>query len=238
MAVSLTKVCSDVVVQDLPGGLVFPPEVVGSIKPGSLDHLTKSDSIKWGVNMTEPIAPGTIPVCCRYLLFPETYGHAIDDIKLSSDVMVYLHHTRVHIGPSSRMFYVWGMEGEPEPTLPAGYEYLKGHAWRRSGVYRELRVREAQKAPEPVAVPEPVQAPVCTASPIEVLEIKINKQGADIISVKNGITTIKELVVSQNANRVVTSRFEAQATADLESIKSTVAALSDKLDQFVKALSP
>lgn len=242
MAVSLTKVYSDIVVQDVGATLVFPPDVVGSIKPGSLDHLTKAHIIRWGVNMTGPIEPGTIPECCNYLLFPETYSHAIDNIKLRPRIEIYVHRTQVQTGPSDRIFYAWGLPDEPQPILPAGYQFAAKRIWRQSIMFGDLNITEVESVPK-LAVPEPaVPEPYVAAGPIQALEKKIDGLGTSLDSVKESVTdisgavsAIKELVDARSAEA---TQFETQVTADFESIKSTIAALDAKLDQFVRALSP
>lgn len=89
--------------------LVFPDTAQGSIKPGSLDHLTKLEVIIWGKNMTGLIEPDTIPDDC-WLVLRESYKHLVDLSELKPGVRVYTHALNYSTAPTDRCFRLWGMK--------------------------------------------------------------------------------------------------------------------------------
>lgn len=258
MTVKLTKICSVVEVEDA-AFIAFPPEVVGSIRPGSLDHLIRVKDIEWGLSMTDPIEPGTIPKCCGYLLLPASYKHPADSIRLT-DVHIYVHHTNVSYGPSDRKFYIWREPTEPEPTLSQCHEYLgRGGCWYASEVFKGVSVIQVKKVPD--AVPKPQPTPTTT------LEEKIDRQQTDLELIKDRITAAREFAAVNRAgvvrfeakttaslesfeaktnsirelfesHRAEVIRSDAQAAANLASIKDSITALGDRLEQLLKVLSP
>ena len=87
--------------------LVFPDDAEGSVKPGSLDHLTQLEVIVWGKNMTDLISPGTIPGGV-WLVLHSTYKHSLDESKLESCVKVSMHASNYEYAPTDRCFRLWG----------------------------------------------------------------------------------------------------------------------------------
>lgn len=136
--------------------IVFPPEVHGSIKPGSLDHLTKVYSIEWGVNMTGLIEPGTIPRCCTVLLLPPSYKHPITD-RLGPRTIEYVHHSNLGTVQHDRQFQIWKTCDEPNPCVPTAYDC--NQSWVGSRYFRHAWISMARRLPVTVPQPEPVTAP-------------------------------------------------------------------------------
>ena len=106
MADTVNKIYTDITIEDKET-IRFSDEVVGGLRPKSLDYLTKAYYITWGRNMTDLIEPKVIPSCCIKLLLPISYAHPIADTKLKRNTRVYVHHTNVRYAPTNCSFYVW-----------------------------------------------------------------------------------------------------------------------------------
>lgn len=135
--------------------IIFPPEVKGSLKPGSLDHLRMARYMRWGDNMLALIKPNTIPNCFSALQLPPNYAHPIDDSNLGSGVTVYMHHSSIQYAGSKNSFYIWKEPMEPEPVLPKNWKQ-KSNIWTGSGTFENIEIIRIERIPEPVVVPEPV----------------------------------------------------------------------------------
>lgn len=244
MAVKLSKVCSVVEVEDKEH-VVFPSEIVGSIKPGSLDYLTKTTTIEWGENMVDPIESGTIPRCCHWLLLPASYKHSADDLKFRHDVRLYIHHTNAEYGSSGSDFFLWKKASEPEPKLHQGYICTSGRQWSISEIFSSMSIMSVQKVPQSTVTPKLIPITV------EDLGKKIDKQGADLALIKAVIDdhkagtasieyidakfeAIRDLIVSHRAEAI---RSEERAAAELASIKSAIAKASDETASIKNSLA-
>lgn len=108
MTIKVNKIYSEITVENhYYSCYPFPEGVIGGLAPGSLDHLTKVKTMRWGLNMTELIEPGVIPACCEYLVLPASYRHPIDASKLKSTTNVCIHYSNVQYAPTDRIFEVW-----------------------------------------------------------------------------------------------------------------------------------
>ena len=101
MTITVEHTYTDLTIDPDTEVLRFPPEVKG-IKPGSLDHLTKLHTIWWGVNMMDPIEPGTIPDRPIVLFMPEHYPHQIGD-TVPAIVAVCIHTGSVYFSRPSNL---------------------------------------------------------------------------------------------------------------------------------------
>ena len=111
MTVTVGPTYLDISVDPDTTKLVFPDEACGSIRPGSLNHLTKLETIVWGNNMTDLIEPGTVPNGVS-LVLRESYGHPVDLSKLGSDVSVFINVLNYDRAPTDRCFNMWGSINE------------------------------------------------------------------------------------------------------------------------------
>ena len=107
MTVTVGPTYLDITVDADTVNLVFPDEAQGSIRPGSLNHLTKLEIIVWGKNMIDLIEPGTIPNGV-YLVLREEYKHSVDLSKLEPGIYVYTHAFNCDTAPTDRCFTIWG----------------------------------------------------------------------------------------------------------------------------------
>ena len=107
MTVSVGPTYSDITVDPNTVKLIFPDEACGSIRPGSLDHLTKLEIIIWGRNMMGLIEPGTIPDGV-WLVLRESYKHSIDLSELKPGVRIYTHALNYSQAPTDRCFRILG----------------------------------------------------------------------------------------------------------------------------------
>lgn len=162
MPVRLVNISPKVEVED-EKNIVFPPEVKGSIEPGSLDHLHLVSNMEWGTNMLDFIKPGTIPDCVKFLRLPPNYAHSIDDSDFSTDNSIYLHHTSIQYGSSKNSFFVWKASNEPIPVLPSNWRRTCS-GWSGSITFDNIHIIKVERIPEPVVVPEP-NLSVTTKSP-------------------------------------------------------------------------
>ena len=91
-------------------GFEYPPTATDGIRPGALDELNGRPctiDIKWGINMTDPIEPGTIPDGVRCLMLSETYKHPIDDSMLRPELPLYIHDSNREYGSFNRDYWLW-----------------------------------------------------------------------------------------------------------------------------------
>lgn len=145
MDVQVKGTYSDIIVTDQES-ICFPSDFTGSIRPGSLDHLTLTESIEWGENMSSPIEPGVIPKCCLRLLLPVSYKHRTDAIKLEAHVDVFISHRNIEYGPTDRVFTVWKEDAYYLPSLPKGLKWSGNMArWVDSPFFGGKRVKSATK---------------------------------------------------------------------------------------------
>lgn len=197
MSVKLTNTYSDVQVEDV-NLVVFPPEVHGSIKPGSLDHLTKAICIEWGTNMTGLIEPGTIPPCCITLLLPSSYKHPITD-RLGTNVTEYVHHSNIETVKHDRPFHVWKRPSEPNPSTPKTYDC--SCSWSRSQYFKGTSFIISKRLP--VAVPsKPVSPPVPQACMLDNLDALLTLS-------KSQESNSHILFAKRIANRIIEEMTEA-----------------------------
>ena len=106
MSVTVGPTYCEVTIDPSVAKLIFPDTVCGSIRPGSLDHLSKLKTIVWGINMTDLIEPGTIPDAVTLVLRSE-YRHQVDTSKLGLRVRVWIHGSNYQYAPTDRCFRVW-----------------------------------------------------------------------------------------------------------------------------------
>ena len=169
MPVKIVNVSPKIEVED-EKHIVFPPEVKGSVEPGSLDHLRSAQSIRWGNNMLDLIKPNTIPECVGYLHLPPNYAHPIDDSNLITKVNVYLHHSSIQCASSKNSFFVWKGLDEPEPVLPKGWR--KTSNWTLSITFSNAEIIRAERIPESVVLPPPKHELTCTTKSLTSLQKK------------------------------------------------------------------
>lgn len=149
MAVCVKRTYTQVTVKDKKN-VAFPAEVIGGLEPGSLDHLCNVAFIEWGINMTDPIEHDTIPKCCHALLLPISYKHPIDDTKLPSGVLVYVHRTNLQYAPRACIFNVWADSAEEiDMVLPNGIIWASPGQYK-SNFFEGRYIRSAKYvSPEP-----------------------------------------------------------------------------------------
>ena len=108
MVIASNKVYLELAINSDVIDLVFPDKATGSIRPGSLNHLTKLFTIRWGNNMASLIEPGTIPPQCKALLLPANYKHPYETSMYRSGLWVYIHESNLECAPTNfRAFNVW-----------------------------------------------------------------------------------------------------------------------------------
>lgn len=144
-----TAVCSEVRINSDVIDLVFSNEVVGSVRPGSLDHFKDLRTIRWGECMTEIIKPGTIPKQCTALLLPASYKHPFSTSEFHPGLWVYIHVSNLKYAPSdSRPFNVWSETRDVcIPRWQWAFELP-----RKSSYYDEVYMCETAR----VTMPKPV----------------------------------------------------------------------------------
>ena len=163
MPVKLVNVSPKVEVED-EKLITFPPEVKGSIEPGSLNHLRLAYGMIWGDNMLDLIKPNTIPACVNSLRLPPNYVHPVVDSGLLSKVSVYLHHSSIQYANSKISFFVWKADNEPEPVLPSNWRRTC-NGWSGSNTFDNTQIIRAERIPEPVVVPKPEPVTTTTTKP-------------------------------------------------------------------------
>lgn len=110
MSTSTDRTYTDICIPPNTIHFEFPAEAVGGIKPGSINWLSElpyTINIKWGLNMTQPIEPGTIPSDFVCLMLDESYKHPIDDSMIPDSVPLYIHDSNRDTGPKHRDFWLW-----------------------------------------------------------------------------------------------------------------------------------
>lgn len=225
MPVKLNKVCSDVEVED-EKHVVFPPEIVGSIRPGSLDYLTKTQIIEWGENMVDKIEHGTLPFCCMWLLLPANYKHPTDDLKFRSDGFLYVHHTNIEHGFAVREFFIWKGLTDPKPALPPGLKHAGNSTWYESDVFKTISILKVKKVQQSTAVS------------VEALGKKHNDYKASMISIKHFDAKLEVIRDIMDSHRTDAESFEAKVAAELASIKSSIADLTIQIGVIAKHVAP
>lgn len=150
MTVTVTKIYTDVQVDD-EHTIIFPPTVQGSIRPGTLDHLSRVRYIRWGDNMLGEIEPGVIPKRCAALMLPAGYTHTMPE-DFDRGKLLYIHHTQIATVTSSRLVSLWREASEPAPVIPAGYKINVD--WYNSSNFKGNLVLDVEIVP--IVVPEPV----------------------------------------------------------------------------------
>ena len=115
MTVQVGNAYCDVTIDPSTKELVFPDDVSGSIRPGSL-NLPSLELIIWGTNMTDLIEPGVIPDGVTVILRP-SYKHRLDDSQLGPNVTVWVHASNLDLAPTDRCFKCWTGNG----TVEEGY---------------------------------------------------------------------------------------------------------------------
>ena len=141
------KIYTDITIED-EATICFPDEVVGALRPGSLDHLTKVRNIAWGRSMTALIEPGVIPDCCTKLLLPVTYSHPIASSEFGFKPQVYIHHSNITSAAPDLPFFVWKSSTDADVNLPSGFSWnARWSRWIEDWDFL-VSVRRAQPIPQ------------------------------------------------------------------------------------------
>ena len=146
MAITVNKIYTDITVTD-EETIRFPDEVVGGLRAGSLDHLTKARNIAWGKNMTALIEPGVIPSCCSKLLLPVSYFHPVTDSNFEC-MHMYVHQSNIECAMHDRHIFVWKGDTDTDIDLPTGFSWNnRWPEWVKSRDFDGILVRRAQSVP-------------------------------------------------------------------------------------------
>ena len=104
MTVEVGSTYCDITIDPSVVELIFPPDIYGTIRPGSLDGL-KLAYVIWGEFMGE-IETGTIPDGIA-LVLRSSYKYPLDRAQLGSTVKVFIHESCSEFAPTDRTFAVW-----------------------------------------------------------------------------------------------------------------------------------